>query len=111
MRWAIPIAALIWVASAGLGAVRWVQAPQFPFPLPEVERSRPVDGYVFDRPALVVTVRVLSRTEVEETDVDGGSLRGASRKAPYWTFTTLRLNARPIAGTNHDERIGLVWRV
>ena len=76
------------------------QSSPSPIPLPVTPRTRPVTGHVFDRPSLIVLVKLFEKTQVESTDSHGVSLPGAEKKAPFWTYVrtqvldVIRVNER-----------------
>lgn len=84
------------ISSDGLGA----QSIEPVLPLKVVPRTRPLDGYMFDRPALVLLTRVLSRTEEQHVGID--EMPEERTNSRFWTYVTaqiegvIRVNERTI---------------
>jgi hypothetical protein len=69
-------------------------------PLPIVVRTRPVNGYVFDRSSLVVLVRIRAEIKAEVANDEPGSVTTVTEKPSYVTYVRallldpLRINER-----------------
>jgi hypothetical protein len=50
-----------------------------------VSRTRAMDGYIFDRPSLIVMVRVHEESKTEFADESPGSVLNVTANPPYWT--------------------------
>lgn len=79
-----------------------------------VPRTRATDGYVFDRPALVVTVRVHGESKEEFGDESPGSGMIATVTPSYWTYAlcevleVLRVNERRQGDPDLDRRVVMI---
>jgi hypothetical protein len=68
-------------------------------PLPVVQRTRPPEGYVFDRPSLVVIARITAQVK-REMDTDDPLEQLTLKNVGFWTyvnaevFQVLRVNER-----------------
>lgn len=82
-----------------------------PIPLPVVTRTRPKDGNVFDRPSIIVKARVLQKVQVERTDMDGESLPGAEKKAPFWTYVRAVVNVIRVNERTSDDPDLKYWNL
>lgn len=69
-------------------------------PIDVVQRTRSADGYIFDRPSLVVLMRVQAETRTELSSDEPGSIVMVQKTTPYWTYVTgvviepIRVNER-----------------
>ena len=68
-------------------------------PLPVVQRTRSADGYIFDRPSLVVIARIVAQVR-SEIETDDPLERLTMKDTGFWTyvraqlFQVLRVNER-----------------